>query len=41
MSVLDALRKGLRYLLLSMGVSAPAEKPRPAPKSTSPDDSGK
>lgn len=32
MSVLDSLRKGLGYFLMSMGVSSPAKKPRPAPK---------
>ncbi len=32
MSVLDSLRKGIGFLLLSFGVSAPAKKPRPAPK---------
>jgi hypothetical protein len=34
MSVLELLRKGFGYLLLSMGVSAPAPKAvkKPAPK---------
>lgn len=34
MSLLDTLRKGFGYLLLSMGVSRPGAKPqpRPAPK---------
>jgi hypothetical protein len=32
MSVLDSLRKGFGFLLMSMGVSSPAKKPRPAPK---------
>lgn len=34
MSVLDLLRKGFGFLLLSMGVSRPAPKPgaKPAPK---------
>ena len=31
MSVLDALRKGFGYVLMSMGVSSPAKK-KPAPK---------
>lgn len=31
MSVLDVLRKGFGYVLMSMGVSRPAEK-KPAPK---------
>ena len=32
MSVLDLLRKGFGYVLLSMGVSRPAPKPKPAAK---------
>jgi hypothetical protein len=32
MSVLDSLRKGFGFFLLTMGVSSPAKKPRPAPK---------
>jgi hypothetical protein len=36
MSVLDTLRKGFGYLLMSMGVSSPAKKrktlAKPAPK---------
>lgn len=32
MSVMDLLRKGFGYLLLSMGVSRPAPKTKPAPK---------
>jgi hypothetical protein len=32
MNVLDSLRKGLDFLLMSFGVSSPARKPRPAPK---------
>jgi hypothetical protein len=34
MSMLDALRKGLSFFLMSMGVSSPAKKPasKPAPK---------
>ena len=31
MSVLDSLRKGLGFLMMSMGVSSP-EKTRPAPQ---------
>ncbi len=34
MSVIDLLRKGFGYVLLSMGVSRPAQKPKPAAKST-------
>jgi hypothetical protein len=32
MNILDSLRKGLDFLLMSFGVSSPARKPRPAPK---------
>ncbi|MGA2652158.1 MAG: hypothetical protein ABSF28_16620 [Terracidiphilus sp.] len=32
MSVLDSIRKGLGFLLMSMGVSSPAKKPRPVAK---------
>lgn len=32
MSLLDLIRKGFGYVLLSMGVSRPAPKPRPASK---------
>jgi hypothetical protein len=32
MSVLDSLRKGLGFLMMSMGVSSPAKKAKPAPK---------
>jgi hypothetical protein len=31
MSILDLLRKGFGYMLMSMGVSSPAQK-KPAPK---------
>lgn len=39
MSIIDSLRSGLKFFLMSMGVSTPARKPapRPAPKP----DSGK
>jgi hypothetical protein len=30
MSVLDWLRKGFGYVLLTMGVSRPSQKPKPA-----------
>ena len=39
MSVLDALRKGFGYVLMSMGVSSPAPK-KPAPKPVTKQDSG-
>jgi hypothetical protein len=39
MSVLDALRKGFGYVLMSMGVSSPKPK-KPAPKPVSGPDSG-
>jgi hypothetical protein len=32
MSVLDSLRKGFGFLLMSCGVSRPAAKAKPAPK---------
>jgi hypothetical protein len=32
MSLVDWLRKGFGYVLLSMGVSRPAPKPKPASK---------
>ena len=32
MSMIDALRKGFGFLLMSMGVSSPAKKPKPVPK---------
>ena len=39
MSVLDTLRKGLKFFLMSLGVSSPPKKP--APKSTPRPQSGK
>jgi hypothetical protein len=42
MSLLDSLRKGFGFLLLSFGVSRPAsKKPLPAGKSAPRPDSGK
>ncbi|MGA2349051.1 MAG: hypothetical protein ABSF70_01345 [Terracidiphilus sp.] len=41
MNLLDSLRKGFGFLLLSFGVSAPAKKPRPAVKPVAKPDSGK
>jgi hypothetical protein len=41
MSLLDSLRKGLGYVLMSMGVSSPAKKPQPAPKSVPKQEPGK
>jgi hypothetical protein len=41
MSLLDSLRKGFNFFLLSFGVSAPAKKPQPAPKPASKPESGK
>jgi len=32
MSMLDSLRTGLKFLLMSMGVSSPAKKTKPASK---------
>jgi hypothetical protein len=40
MSVLDSLRKGFGFLLLSMGISSQAKKPRPERKPTPKDESG-
>jgi hypothetical protein len=34
MSVLDSLRKGFGFLLMSFGISSPAKKPKPAPLPT-------
>jgi hypothetical protein len=36
MSVLDSLRKGFGYFLMSMGVSSPAKKVASAPKPAKP-----
>jgi hypothetical protein len=41
MSLLDSLRKGFSFLLLSFGVSSPAKKPRPARKPAPKAESGK
>ncbi len=31
MSILDSLRKGFRFFLMSFGISSPAKKPAPKP----------
>ena len=31
MSLLDSLRKGFRFFLMSFGISSPAKKPAPKP----------
>jgi hypothetical protein len=41
MSVLDSLRKGFSFLLLSFGVSSPEKKPKPASKPAPQSKSGK
>jgi hypothetical protein len=41
MSVFDSLRKGLGFLLMSMGVSSPAKKVKPVPKPVPRPESGK
>ena len=41
MSLLDSLRKGLSFFLLSMGVSAPPKKPQPSPKPSTKPETGK
>jgi len=35
MSLLDSLRKGFNFFLLSLGISAPPKKPPPATNPTS------
>jgi hypothetical protein len=32
MNLLDAVRKGFSFFLLSLGISSPTKKPKPAPK---------
>jgi hypothetical protein len=41
MSVLDSLRKGFGFFLLSMGVSAPPKKAKPAPESATKQETSK
>jgi hypothetical protein len=41
MSVLDSLRKGLGFLMMSMGVSSPGKKAKPAPKPAPKPEAGK
>jgi hypothetical protein len=41
MSLLDSLRKGFNFFLLSFGVSAPAKKPQAASKPAPKPESGK
>jgi hypothetical protein len=41
MSVLDSLRKGFGFFLMSMGVSSPAKKAKPASKPAPKPDAGK
>ncbi|SPE24504.1 hypothetical protein SBA5_450101 [Candidatus Sulfotelmatomonas gaucii] len=41
MSVLDLLKKGFGYFLLSMGVSRPIPKPKPAQKPAPKDEPGR
>ena len=41
MNMLDSLRKGFSFFLLSMGVSSPAKKPRPTFKPVAKLDDGK
>lgn len=36
MSLTDSLRKGLRFLLMSFGVSSPDKKPKPVAAKESP-----
>jgi hypothetical protein len=41
MSVLDSLRKGFSFFLLSMGVSAPPKKAKPTPRTAAKQETGK
>lgn len=41
MSVLDSLRKGFSFFLMSMGVSSPARKAKPRPKPAPKAEAGK
>jgi len=41
MSVLDSLRKGLGFLLMSFGISSPSKKAKPGPKITPKAENGK
>jgi hypothetical protein len=41
MSLLDTLRKGFGFLLMSFGVSSPAKKAKPVPKPSPKSDPGK
>ena len=36
MSMMDTLRRGLKFVLMSMGVSSPAKKPAPPRKPEQP-----
>jgi hypothetical protein len=41
MSVLDSLRKGLKFFLMSFGISSPAKKPPQVTKPPAASDPGK
>ncbi len=41
MSMVDTLRKGLKFVLMSMGISSPAKKPPVAKAAPKTDTSGK
>jgi hypothetical protein len=41
MGVASSLRKGLKFFLMSLGVSSPEKKPRPAAAPASKSESGK
>ena len=41
MSMMDSLRKGLRFFLMSFGVSSTAKKPSPPPVAKSPTETRK
>jgi len=41
MSVMESLRKGIKFFLMSFGVSSPEKKPRPVKTSVPPEESHK
>jgi hypothetical protein len=41
MSVMESLRKGLKFFLMSFGVSSPDKKPRPVKNSAPPEETRK
>jgi hypothetical protein len=41
MGLADSLRKGLKFFLMSFGISSPEKKPKPASAQQSPQNPGK